>query len=140
VESKKRGQAGLGFRETPANLAVQEVEYVTGLYIAQVSESLGVSSTMIRRWEALGFIEPMRLPSGFRLYSTKDLERLRRIRDLVRSGLNPEGVRRALAQDPCTTLAQVPSVPSEAVCIDYAGLAVNRCGGWRNKRGLALLI
>ena len=99
MESKKRGQAGLGFRETPANLAVQEVEYVTGLYIAQVSESLGVSSTMIRRWEALGFIEPMRLPSGFRLYSTKDLERLRRIRDLVRSGLNPEGVRRALAQE-----------------------------------------
>jgi DNA-binding transcriptional MerR regulator/mannose-6-phosphate isomerase-like protein (cupin superfamily) len=133
MESKRKGHAGLGFREATESAPVQEVEYPTGLYIAQVSESLGVSSTMIRRWEALGFIEPLRLPSGFRLYSTKDLERLRRIRDLVRSGLNPEGVRRALAQE--AEAADEPTYSAGTGAISTVGSRLNRL---RRTRGQSL--
>jgi len=88
--------AGLGVRNPEAGEPTSSVEYPEGLFIAQVSELLGVSTTKVRRWEAQGFIEPLRLPSGFRVYSKSDLPTLRRVRDLLKTGLNPEGVRRAL--------------------------------------------
>jgi DNA-binding transcriptional MerR regulator/quercetin dioxygenase-like cupin family protein len=66
------------------------------LYISQVSEILGVSSTMVRQWEKHGFITPTRTDSGFRVYTSSDIQQLQKVRDLVQAGVNPAGIELAL--------------------------------------------
>ena len=68
-----------------------------GVYIGQAARILGVSQSVLRNWESERLITPVRTPSGYRVFSVQDIERLRHIRDLVqRQGLNPAGVRRFL--------------------------------------------
>ena len=50
----------------------------------------------LRVYERRGLIEPDRTPGGTRLYSTADVERLRRIRDLLAEGLNLAGIAKVL--------------------------------------------
>lgn len=70
---------------------------VDGVYIKQAARLVGVSPATIRSWERQGLVAPRRTPSGYRLYSHADVERLRRVRDLFRSGgLNSAGVRQVL--------------------------------------------
>lgn len=58
---------------------------------------LGVSPWVLRAWENEGLIAPARTASGYRVFAPEDLDRLRRIRDLIQGeGLNPAGVRRLL--------------------------------------------
>jgi transcriptional regulator with XRE-family HTH domain len=55
---------------------------------------------VLRTWENEGLIAPARTASGYRVYAPQDVERLRRIRDLIfGEGLNPAGVRRLLDAD-----------------------------------------
>jgi len=71
-----------------------------GVYIKHASQMVGVSAAVLRSWEAQGLIAPRRSESGFRVFSLADIERLRRIRDLVQGqGLNVAGVRRLLAEE-----------------------------------------
>lgn len=89
-----------------------------GLYIKQVAEILGVSASVLRSWESERLIVPGRAPSGYRVYSAADVDRLRRIRDLIQQdGLNPAGVRRLLREnDWDTQQGAAPSdVPSAAI-------------------------
>jgi len=52
----------------------------------------------LRMYEARGLIEPKRSPKNTRLYSQRDVERLRRIQRMtVELGLNLAGVERVLA-------------------------------------------
>lgn len=81
----------------PPNAAGREPYAV---YIKQAAEMVGVSSTILRAWEAEGLISPQRTPSGYRIYSVADVTRLRFVRDLIqRDGLNPAGVRRLIGFD-----------------------------------------
>jgi DNA-binding transcriptional MerR regulator len=48
-------------------------------------------------YERHGLLEPDRTSGGTRRYSRADVERLRRIRDLLAEGLNLAGVARVLA-------------------------------------------
>lgn len=58
---------------------------------------VGVSPAVIRAWEAEGLVTPARTPSGYRVFTVGDVERLRHVRHLIeRDGLNPAGVRRVL--------------------------------------------
>jgi DNA-binding transcriptional MerR regulator/mannose-6-phosphate isomerase-like protein (cupin superfamily) len=62
-----------------------------------VTRILGVSPSVLRTWEQEGLVSPRRTDSGYRVFSPEDVERLRRIRDLIQGeGLNPAGVRRLL--------------------------------------------
>lgn len=68
-----------------------------GVYIKQAAKIVGVSNSVLRTWESEGLIAPARTASGYRVYGPQDVERLRRIRDLILGeGLNPSGVRRVL--------------------------------------------
>jgi DNA-binding transcriptional MerR regulator/quercetin dioxygenase-like cupin family protein len=68
-----------------------------GIYISQAARILGVSQSVLRNWENERLVTPARTPSGYRVFSVQDIERLRHVRDLVqRQGLNPAGVRRLL--------------------------------------------
>ena len=59
------------------------------LKIGDVAELTGVSASVIRSWERLGIIRPVRTDSKYRLYSKDDLKVLKRARFLSRvRGLN----------------------------------------------------
>ena len=64
-----------------------------GVYgISVAAELVGMGSQTLRLYEQRGLVEPARSAGGTRRYSSDDLERLRRIADLVAAGLNLTGV------------------------------------------------
>src|SRR6267378_1315844 len=69
-----------------------------GVFMISVAAELAeMHPQTLRMYEARGLIEPQRSPKGTRLYSQKDVERLRRIQEMTnRLGLNLAGVERVL--------------------------------------------
>ncbi|MGI8457343.1 MAG: MerR family transcriptional regulator [Propionibacteriaceae bacterium] len=64
-----------------------------GVYgIAVAAELVGMGVQNLRAYEARGLLEPARTAGGTRRYSADDLERLRRIGDLLDAGLNLAGI------------------------------------------------
>ncbi len=64
-----------------------------GVYgISVAAELVGMGSQTLRLYERRGLLEPARSGGGTRRYSSRDLERLRRIAALVATGLNLAGV------------------------------------------------
>jgi DNA-binding transcriptional MerR regulator len=65
----------------------------TGLFgISVAAELVGTGVQNLRAYERAGLLEPRRTSGGTRLYSTDDIERLRRIAALLDAGLNLSGV------------------------------------------------
>jgi MerR family transcriptional regulator, heat shock protein HspR len=60
-------------------------------------ELVGMGVQNLRAYEARGLLEPDRSAGGTRRYSADDLDRLRRIGDLLEAGLNLAGVAMVLA-------------------------------------------
>ena len=69
-----------------------------GVFMISVAAELAdMHPQTLRMYEARGLIEPKRSPKGTRLYSQKDVERLRRIQEMTTElGLNLAGVERVL--------------------------------------------
>ena len=66
--------------------------------ISVAAEIVGVHPQTLRIYESKGLVRPGRTPGGTRLYSERDLERLRAIQRLTTElGLNLAGVQRVLA-------------------------------------------
>ena len=64
-----------------------------GVYgISVAAELVGTGVQNLRAYEARGLLDPERTEGGTRRYSANDLERLRRIGDLLEAGLNLAGV------------------------------------------------
>ena len=64
-----------------------------GVYgISVAAELVGMGAQNLRLYESRGLLEPSRSDGGTRRYSTNDLERLRRIGDLLGEGLNLAGI------------------------------------------------
>ena len=64
-----------------------------GVYgITTAAELVGMSVQTLRLYEARGLLEPDRTDGGTRRYSADDVDRLRRIGDLVGAGLNLAGI------------------------------------------------
>jgi MerR family transcriptional regulator/heat shock protein HspR len=64
-----------------------------GVYgISVAAELVGTGVQNLRAYEARGLLEPDRTDGGTRRYSTDDLDRLRRISDLLEAGLNLAGI------------------------------------------------
>jgi MerR family transcriptional regulator/heat shock protein HspR len=69
-----------------------------GVFMISVAAELAsMHPQTLRVYEARGLIEPQRSPKNTRLYSQRDVERLRRIQELTAEGLNLAGVERVLA-------------------------------------------
>jgi MerR family transcriptional regulator/heat shock protein HspR len=69
-----------------------------GVFMISVAAELAhMHPQTLRIYEARGLIEPKRSPKNTRLYSQRDVERLRRIQRLTAEGLNLAGVERVLA-------------------------------------------
>jgi MerR family transcriptional regulator, heat shock protein HspR len=69
-----------------------------GVFMISVAAELAeMHPQTLRMYEARGLIEPQRSPKGTRLYSQKDVERLRRIQEMTNElGLNLAGVEKVL--------------------------------------------
>ena len=83
-----------------------EADPARGVYgISVAAELVGMGSQTLRLYEQRGLVEPARSAGGTRRYSSEDLERLRRIAELVAAGLNLTGVAMVLdLQDTNTRL------------------------------------
>jgi len=75
-----------------------EVSSERGVFMISVAAELAdMHPQTLRMYEARGLIEPKRSPKGTRLYSHKDVERLRRIQEMTAElGMNLAGVERVL--------------------------------------------
>ncbi|HEY6126635.1 MAG TPA: cupin domain-containing protein [Candidatus Acidoferrum sp.] len=63
------------------------------LRISEVALRVGISSSALRAWEALGLVAPKRTRSHYRLYSEEDVRLLKRAIFLRRArGLNPAAI------------------------------------------------
>ena len=73
-----------------------EVSSDRGVFMISVAAELAdMHPQTLRMYEARGLIEPQRSPKGTRLYSHKDVERLRRIQEMTAElGMNLAGVER----------------------------------------------
>lgn len=63
---------------------------VYGISVAAELVEMGVQN--LRLYEARGLLDPARTDGGTRRYSAHDLDRLRRIGDLLEAGLNLAGI------------------------------------------------
>ena len=64
-----------------------------GIYaISVASELVGLDQQSLRLYEQRELLTPKRTKGGTRRYSDNDIERLRRIRDLLAQGLNLAGI------------------------------------------------
>jgi DNA-binding transcriptional MerR regulator/mannose-6-phosphate isomerase-like protein (cupin superfamily) len=98
------------------------------LRISEVARRVGISSSALRAWEALGLVSPVRTESRYRLYTEHDVRLLQRALFLRRArGLNPAAIVHVLKRQ------GIVSAPSEA-----ALLPGQRFRRLRTRRGLSL--
>lgn len=68
-----------------------------GVYaISVAARMVSMEIQNLRVYERRGLLTPDRTPGGSRLYSADDVDRLRRIRDLLAEGLNLAGIARVM--------------------------------------------
>ena len=86
------------------------------LRISEVARRLGISSSALRAWEALGLVAPQRTKSRYRLYAEKDVRLLQRAIFLRRArGLNPAAIVHVLKkQGVVAAPASLPATVSAA--------------------------
>ncbi|TSD93537.1 MerR family transcriptional regulator [Skermania sp. ID1734] len=69
-----------------------------GVYAISVAAELtGIGVQSLRLYERHGLVQPERTDGGTRRYSAADLDRLRRVSELLAEGINLAGVARILA-------------------------------------------
>ena len=74
-------------------MTVPRPDDALGVYgISVAAELVGMGLQNLRMYEARGLLEPERTEGGTRRYSANDLDRLRRIGDLLEAGLNLAGI------------------------------------------------
>jgi MerR family transcriptional regulator/heat shock protein HspR len=74
------------------------VDEERGVFMISIAAELAeMHPQTLRMYEARGLIAPKRSPKNTRLYSQRDVERLRRIQQMTAEGLNLVGVETVLA-------------------------------------------
>jgi MerR family transcriptional regulator/heat shock protein HspR len=98
AERRAKPRAVRVTKTVAAGLTSSRVEVTSdrGVFMISVAAELAeMHPQTLRMYEARGLIEPHRSPKGTRLYSYKDVERLRRIQKMtVELGMNLAGVER----------------------------------------------
>jgi DNA-binding transcriptional MerR regulator/quercetin dioxygenase-like cupin family protein len=115
--------SGKNFSKPSANRADHRL-----LRISEVARRVGISSSALRAWEALGLVSPHRTKSRYRLYAEADVRLLQRAVFLRRAkGLNPAAIVHVLKRQ------GIVSAPA-----DSAPLPGQRFRRLRTRRGLSL--
>src|SRR6184192_1917591 len=75
------------------------------LRISEVARRVGISSSALRAWEALGLVTPQRTQSHYRLYGESDVRLLQRAIFLRKArGLNPPAIVHVLKRQGAVSL------------------------------------
>jgi len=86
------------------------------LRIGELSRRVGVSPELLRAWDRrYGLLRPTRSQGGFRLYSTADEQRVRRMLALQQQGLSPAVAARTVAGEANAADDASAAVPAEAL-------------------------
>jgi len=86
------------------------------LRIGELSRRVGVSPELLRAWERrYGLLRPTRSQGGFRLYSTADEQRVRRMLALQQQGLSPAVAARTVAGEANAADDTSAAIPAEAL-------------------------
>lgn len=99
----------------PASSAAP-VDPARGVYgISIAAELVGIDQQSLRLYERRGLLEPARSTGGTRRYSGDDIDRLRRIGQLLAEGLNLAGIALVLdlQDDNAALRAAIEQQPSE---------------------------
>jgi DNA-binding transcriptional MerR regulator/quercetin dioxygenase-like cupin family protein len=97
------------------------------LRISEVARRVGISSSALRAWEALGLVTPQRTESRYRVYSEADVRLLQRAIFLRRArGLNPAAIVHVLKRQGVVSPRAEVSLPGQ------------RFRRLRTRRGLSL--
>ena len=88
---------------------------VSQLRIGELARRTGVATDLLRAWERrYGLLAPTRTESGYRLYSTADVRRVGRMRELLATGVSAaEAAREALSEPVVAEQADLEGVPVE---------------------------
>src|SRR5438045_5651671 len=82
------------------------------LRISEVARRVGISSSALRAWEALGLVSPQRTRSRYRLFNESDVRLLQRAIFLRRArGLNPAAIVHVLKRQ------RIVSAPAESTLL-----------------------
>lgn len=67
------------------------------VYVISVAADLaGLHPQTLRQYDRLGIVRPRRAGGRYRLYSMRDVRRLRKVQDLAAEGMNLIGIKRVL--------------------------------------------
>ena len=115
--------SGKNFSKPSTNRTVRRL-----LRISEVARRVGISSSALRAWEAVGLVSPQRTKSRYRLYAEADVRLLQRAVFLRRArGLNPAAIVHVLKrQGVVSPLPQSTPLPGQ------------RFRRLRTRRGLSL--
>jgi DNA-binding transcriptional MerR regulator/quercetin dioxygenase-like cupin family protein len=115
--------SGKNFSKPSTNRTVRRL-----LRISEVARRVGISSSALRAWEAVGLVSPHRTKSRYRLYAEADVRLLQRAIFLRRArGLNPAAIVHVLKRQ-----GVVSSLP------ESTALPGQRFRRLRTRRGLSL--
>ncbi len=90
-----------------------------GVYgISVAAELVGMGAQNLRLYESRGLLEPARTPGGTRRYSPDDLDRIRRIGELLTAGLNLAGIAMVLDLEEETTHLRAITTQEQPVNTD----------------------
>jgi len=79
------------------------------LRIGELARRTGVATELLRAWERrYGLLAPERTEGGYRLYSDDDVRRVRRMRELLGTGLSAAEAARQAAAEPRAPAGAVP--------------------------------
>jgi MerR family transcriptional regulator/heat shock protein HspR len=98
MSARARRDDGDGRRVVRRERVEATIDEERGVYMISVAAELAeMHPQTLRVYEARGLIRPQRSPKNTRLYSQRDVERLRRIQQMTSElGLNLAGVERVL--------------------------------------------
>jgi len=96
-----------------------------GVYgISVAADLVGTGPQNLRLYEARGLLEPDRTEGGTRRYSAHDLDRLRRISDLLEAGLNLAGIGLVLDLEAQNT--ELRAEKEDQQCLKTASIPASR--------------
>lgn len=77
--------------------------------IRELVQRTGVNASTLRAWENRhGLLKPVRAPSGHRLYSQGDVQRVQRLQELLAQGLSLADIAPLLEQDAISLPTEIP--------------------------------
>ena len=106
-------------------MTVPRPDDARGVYgISVAAELVGMGVQTLRLYEARGLLDPERTGGGTRRYSTKDLDRIQRIGDLLEAGLNLAGI--AMVMDLQDENSQLRAEKEEQQWLPTASIRASR--------------